>query len=133
MLIVRMNKRSGCEVIDNNFKNGMDCCPFIGRCSAYAKEMRKQSPFNAHPIDFIPDGCRIIEEIPDKHGRLIDADLAIKNLDKYYCKECDNWNGVRCKTCDHYWAMQVLEDAPTVLEGTKWQYGLFYPLEDNND
>lgn len=54
-------------------------------------------------------------EIPE-HGRLIDADLAIKNLDKYYCKECDNWNGVRCKTCDHYWAMQVLEDAPTVLE-----------------
>ena len=75
MLIVRMDKRNGCEVFDNNFINGMDCCPFIGRCSAYAKEMRKQSPFNAHPIDYIPDGCRIIGELPDKHGRLIDADV----------------------------------------------------------
>ena len=66
---------------------------------------------------------KYLENLPSievkPHGRLIDADMAIKNLDKYYCKECDNWNGVKCKTCEHYWAMQVLEDAPTVLEASK--------------
>lgn len=78
------------------------CMRLLGR--AYTYELAEQRQ----------EDCPLVEIPP--HGRIIDADLAIKNLDKYYCKECDNWNGVKCKTCDHYWAMQVLEDAPTVLE-----------------
>ena len=112
MLIVRMNKRSGCEVIDNNFKNGMDCCPFIGRCSAYAKEMRKQSPFNAHPIDYIPDGCRIIGEIPDRHGRLIDADEFKASIHM-------NHLGKFATNRDVQVLYRLLDKAPTILEASE--------------
>lgn len=116
MVIVRMNKRSGCEVIDNNFKNGMDCCPFIGRCSAYAKEMRKQSPFNAHPIDYIPDGCRIIGELPDKHGRLIDADVLSQNTTMI--ERNIERNGLISKQYDTVVFVEEIENAPTVLEAS---------------
>jgi len=51
------------------------------------------------------------------HGRLIDADFAITQ-EKNYCKDCDNWNGIRCKTCEHDYVMMILDDAPTVIEAS---------------
>ena len=47
-------------------------CPLKNRCIAYAREVRKQVPLNAHPIDFSPEGCRLIALRP--HGRLVDID-----------------------------------------------------------
>lgn len=62
------------------------------------------------------DRCPLVEVKP--HGRCIDADFAIAQ-EKNYCKDCDNWNGIRCKTCEHDWIMMILDDAPTVLDATE--------------
>ena len=58
-------------------------------------------------------------EVKEPHGRCIDADFAITQEKNYYCKDCNNWNGIRCKTCEHDWIMMVLDDAPTVIEASK--------------
>lgn len=58
--------------------------------------------------------------------RLIDADALEKGLKDWYCdpKNCDSWNGVRCRACLLDDALNAIEDAPTVeraveeVEGT---------------
>lgn len=51
-------------------------------------------------------------------ARLIDADALTKQLEDWYCdpKNCDNWNGVRCRACLMGDAINAIEDAPTVGE-----------------
>ena len=62
--------------------------------------------------------------------RYIDADTLTERLRLQYCKECDNYNGVRCGSCDIDFVFDMVEDAPTadVVEVCRcedcihWQY-----------
>ena len=45
--------------------------------------------------------------------RYIDADTLTERLRLQYCKECDNYNGVRCGSCDIDFVFDMVEDAPT--------------------
>lgn len=46
--------------------------------------------------------------------RLIDANARIEEIRKAYCTNCDNYNGVRCRSCWVDDGIGFLEDAPTV-------------------
>lgn len=46
--------------------------------------------------------------------RLIDADERIETIRAAYCKECNNYSGVKCRACRWDDAMGTIEDAPTV-------------------
>lgn len=46
--------------------------------------------------------------------RPIDANAAIQEIKDIYCKECNNYNGVRCRACDFDDSMSVIDDAPTL-------------------
>ena len=50
--------------------------------------------------------------------RLIDADALEKGLKDWYCdpKNCDSWNGVRCRACLLDDALNTIEDAPTAFD-----------------
>lgn len=46
--------------------------------------------------------------------RLIDANARIEEIRKAYCTNCDNYNGVRCRSCWVDDGIGFLEDAPTI-------------------
>ena len=57
-------------------------------------------------------------EIPDKHGRLIDADELVGNINDTYCEECPKTKPIMCKACEYEDIMDDIENAPTVLEAS---------------
>jgi hypothetical protein len=63
----------------------------------------------------IPDDCPIIGEIPDKHGRLIDADKLRGETNYLICTDCEVES---CEDCDVEWCKNIIENAPTVLEAS---------------
>lgn len=46
--------------------------------------------------------------------RLIDGNARIEEIRKAYCTNCDNYDGVRCRSCWVDDGIGFLEDAPTV-------------------
>lgn len=46
--------------------------------------------------------------------RLIDADALKKQIEDFHCKDCDNYNFVRCRACHIDDAISYLEEAPTI-------------------
>jgi hypothetical protein len=46
-------------------------------------------------------------------ARYIDADALAEKLRLQYCKGCDNYNGIRCGSCDIDFVFDMVEDAPT--------------------
>ena len=59
-------------------------------------------------------------EIPDKHGRLVDADNLIDDFKKYMCGKCYviNRAGVACEDCFYRDIEKAIAIAPTVLEAS---------------
>lgn len=51
--------------------------------------------------------------------RLIDADDRIEFIKNAYCPGCDNYNGVRCRTCSINETIEAIDDAPTA---DQWHY-----------
>lgn len=47
--------------------------------------------------------------------RMIDADALIESIKGWYCKDCDSYNGVRCRACSTDDAMSAIDSAPTVM------------------
>ena len=45
-------------------------------------------------------------------ARYIDADSRIAYIKRVYCAECNNHDGIKCKTCPMDDALMVLEEAP---------------------
>lgn len=48
----------------------------------------------------------------------LERNALIERIKKSYCKDCQNYNGVRCRACGIGDAIDVVEDAPTALERT---------------
>lgn len=48
--------------------------------------------------------------------RLIDADALIEHIKRFYCPDCNNYNGVRCRVCQYDDEMADIDSAPTVFE-----------------
>lgn len=46
--------------------------------------------------------------------RLIDADALISLIKRTCCNGCKNYEGVKCRACEHDDAIAMIEDAPTV-------------------
>lgn len=46
-------------------------------------------------------------------ARYIDADKAVEEARVSYCKDCETYNGVKCRACGFDDAMMYIEDAPT--------------------
>ncbi len=51
--------------------------------------------------------------------RLIDADALIEQIEDECCKDCNSYNGVKCRACDAGDALDYLERAPTF---DPWHY-----------
>ena len=69
-------------------------------------------------LDFYCDGskpneCQILCEIPDKHGRLIDADAMLDKLEKIVTPDD------LAHTIAHGILEQIVEDANTIVEATE--------------
>ena len=62
-----------------------------------------------------PDWCPIICQLPEGHGRLIDADANIETMKK--CAE--NPENEQALLCYRY-AQRILEEAPTVEPASPW-------------
>lgn len=57
-------------------------------------------------------------EVPP-HGRLIDADELVGNINDTYCEECPKTKPIMCKACEYEDIMDDIENAPTVLEANE--------------
>lgn len=62
-----------------------------------------------------PDWCPIICQLPEGHGRLVDADANIETMKK--CSE--NTENAQALLCYSY-AQRILEEAPTVEPASPW-------------
>lgn len=121
-LIIKAQMPKGCEWTDKASRTGMGYCPFKDKCMAYREELSKQYTINAHPIDYIPSDCPIIGEIPDRHGRLIDADALLpkSGYDPMMFKhKYDGDHRTQYDTLMGYEILGIVEDAPTIVEATE--------------
>ena len=48
----------------------------------------------------------------------LERNALIERIKKAYCDGCENYNGVRCRSCGIGDVIEVVEDAPTALERT---------------
>lgn len=48
----------------------------------------------------------------------LERSALIERIKKEYCDGCKNYNGVKCRFCGIYDAIEVVEDAPTALKRT---------------
>ena len=46
-------------------------------------------------------------------AKYIDADELIEDIKRVYCKDCNNYNEIRCRACGTDDALRMIEDAPT--------------------
>lgn len=44
--------------------------------------------------------------------RYIDVDKAVESIRLIYCRDCNSYNGVRCRACEFDDAMSAIEDVP---------------------
>ena len=73
----------------------VEVCPYFQNCPA---------EFNFE--DYRPSDCPIIGEMPDEHGRLVDADILLADHPK-----TANWD---------YMVLEcIIRNAPTVVEASK--------------
>ena len=71
--------------------------------------------------------------------RLIDADAIVKRLKEWFCKNCNNYNWVKCRACEMDDALSAIDDAPTVdavpVKHGRWKLvkagGENYPFWDS--
>ena len=64
--------------------------------------------------DKLPD-CPLVDIPP--HGKLIDKDALMENIEETYCTPCPHDGDYDyCKACSIDDAMDAIEDAPTVIE-----------------
>lgn len=87
------------------------CCECLGGGSDayYCNRAKRQISEVVPPYDKRMEWCPILGELPDKYGRLIDADELMKKVRQ----EADFPSYEWCK------AIECLEDASTVLEASK--------------
>lgn len=60
--------------------------------------------------------------LPKGHGRLIDADFTVKQYEEYCrnnCKYSEKQRDCMCRACPTGDAIEMIEDAPTVLEASE--------------
>jgi len=83
--------------------DGRNDCPWVGKCETFSK-----SHFNERvnkSWEQRLDGCPLVE-IPDEHGRLVDADILLADHPK-----TANWD---------YMVLEcIIRNAPTVVEASK--------------
>ena len=65
--------------------------------------------------------------------RLIDGNARIEEIRKAYCTNCDNYDGVRCRSCWVDDAVGLFEDAPTVDAVVVRCRDCEYGCEDHED
>lgn len=46
--------------------------------------------------------------------RLVDANALVQAINRRYCSNCDNYNGILCRACPIQDALDMIDDAPTV-------------------
>lgn len=65
--------------------------------------------------DTRPSDCPILDEIPDRHGRLIDADKLTKTLEYWKYSAMDRYCTM---TISNAIVKEILSQTPTVLEAS---------------
>lgn len=97
MIVMKGKKPRAC--FENWDERRMFPCHFLSSCE---EEMKMPSePEIKHP------NCPIVAEIPDKHGRLIDADVLKRKMIDYGWKHPDST------------VTEFVDDIPTILEATE--------------
>ena len=86
-------------------------CPFKGLSPTGESMICDLTLFNV-PWEWIPFDCPLIE-LPEKHGRLIDADALLKK----FCGHCDGYeecgtNKIRVECYD----LGLINHSPTIIE-----------------
>ena len=103
-------------------------CGFCWEClgggsdAYYCNRAKRQISEVVPPYDKRMEWCPILGEIPDEHGRLVDADALIERTKNWYCSKenCeDNYSGVRCRACWVDDAIGIIDDANVVVEGSR--------------
>lgn len=87
-----------CPMMDYGTMTGETYCEVNGKTLAES--------YRTIEFDGRPDWCPLVE-LPEKHGRLIDADALVPDI-------CHDWNGW-CVPPDDY-SEECIRKAPTVIE-----------------
>ena len=94
------------------------CCECLGGGSDayYCNRAKRQISEVAPPYDKRMEWCPIVGDIPDKHGRLKDADALIKKTRMWSLVRGDEYFELRVKNTI---VKGLLEAVPTIVEATE--------------
>ena len=103
--VVRMEMPKACSWIENGEKKRCPIAEWGGAC-AITKQFK------------MPDGCRpswcpIICQLPDGHGRLVDAEEMYKKSEAF-CNQCRQGDH-DCEKCNYIVAQGYMYKSPTIV------------------
>jgi len=116
MIIIKGEMPKGCEVNDENHK--MKSCPLKNSCEAYLKRYQVDRDL----IDYYPEDCPIVGEIPDEHGDLKDIADIMQRYEHEIVKlkaELTKEQYEQIFRIFHVFIKPWIDQAPTILESTK--------------
>lgn len=96
--VVRMEMPQGCE--DCPFRDFLFCCCVKGRKYAGSSPVR-------------PNWCPIICQLPEGHGRLVDAE-EMYNKSEAFCNQCRQGEH-DCEKCNYIVAQGYMYKTPTIV------------------
>ena len=111
MIVVDMENPKACHVSYD--ERIMLPCPLFRSC---CERKGYKDPYEP---DIKADNCPIKGEISDSHGELKDTDAIVNTIKETYCKECNNYGGIKCRACLIDDCLACIDDAPTILEASK--------------
>lgn len=98
-------------IIDAPMPKNCLSCPMKEHCSAFGK-LHFNERLKMLDESIRADKCPIIGEIPDRHGRLIDADAIISKIERMVHPDDLTY------TIAHGILKQIVEDAETIVEAS---------------
>ena len=103
-------------IIKGDMPTCCDRCFYSSRCFVYSQTVQKLLVSNHEQLfDVFGEvrlkDCPILGEIPDEHGRLVDADK--------FRKEVEAWRGCHTAIFTFVDFLALLDNTPTVVEASK--------------
>lgn len=118
ILIRGMNMPTSCEKCRFCVNGFTDDAPMYECATQSYDNVSVLVEYSGKPFDFRPDWCPLLE-LPEKHGRLIDADELIRELASEHVgglEAIKKYTNADTWTSGLHTAWRLIDDSPTVIE-----------------
>ena len=104
LLIKNMEMPKSCQECRYVLGYNVPMCPDDASLENYLEDER----LGRHPC------CPLVALPP--HGRLIYATEMLEDFKSWFCKDCNNYNEIRCRSCSTSDILDYIEGSRTIVE-----------------